>query len=411
MNVFFDIIAQALAFIYKIVPNYAAAITGLTLVIMAALTPLTLKGTRSMMVMQQLQPEMKRIQSRYKDDRQKQNEELLKFYKENDISPLGGCLPLLVQMPVFIVLYAVLRGLTRRASSTGFNVGFGSGQLGVGTSTTKIPPVNPPKNFDPSYLRHNTELYQNLSHTNTMQALGMDLSQSASSALRSGVGHAAPYFILIAVVALTGWVQQRQIQGRTPQSQTNQQQQQIMKLMPLILPVISFGLPAGLVLYFAVSNTYRVAQQWFIGRSLYGDQDKATGGGTPKAKAAVDGPKGSGSPKASGGASKAAPAETATEDRPRGRRSARNTNGDGDGSNNGKGAKPEPAKTAARGRGKPANAPTNAAKGSAAKTGSRTGPNRGSKPTGTAKPASKRTPADGSSSGPGLQPRARKRKQ
>jgi YidC/Oxa1 family membrane protein insertase len=129
MNVFFDVIAALLAYIYALWNNYAWAITGLTLVIMIALTPLTLKGTRSMMVMQQLQPEMKKIQTRYKDDRQKLNEELLKFYKENDINPLGGCLPLLVQMPVFIVLYAVLRGLTRRTSPLGFNFGFTGGQL------------------------------------------------------------------------------------------------------------------------------------------------------------------------------------------------------------------------------------------------------------------------------------------
>ena len=138
MSVFFDVIAALLAYIYSLWNNYAWAISGLTMLIMLALTPLTLKGTRSMMVMQQLQPEMKKIQTRYKDDRQKLNEELLKFYKENDINPLGGCLPLLVQMPVFIVLYAVLRGLTRRTSPTGFNFGFTGGQLGK--AATLVPP-------------------------------------------------------------------------------------------------------------------------------------------------------------------------------------------------------------------------------------------------------------------------------
>ena len=77
---------------------------------MVVLTPLTLKGTRSMMVLQALQPEMKKLQAQYKDDRQKLNEEMLKFYKENNINPLAGACPLLVQMPVFLVLYRVLRG-------------------------------------------------------------------------------------------------------------------------------------------------------------------------------------------------------------------------------------------------------------------------------------------------------------
>ena len=72
-----------------------------------------------MLMMQQLQPEMKKLQSKYKDDRQKLNEELLKFYKENNINPVGGCLPLLVQTPVFLVLYSVLRGLTLRVPVDG----------------------------------------------------------------------------------------------------------------------------------------------------------------------------------------------------------------------------------------------------------------------------------------------------
>ena len=93
----------------QLVPNYAIAIALLTLAVMIVLTPLTLKGTRSMMIMQALQPEMKKIQAQYKDDRQKLNEELLKFYKENNINPLGGCLPLLIQLPVFLILYRVDR--------------------------------------------------------------------------------------------------------------------------------------------------------------------------------------------------------------------------------------------------------------------------------------------------------------
>ena len=127
---FFKAFASVLAFFYDTTGNYAVAIILLTLVVMIIVTPLTLKGTRSMMVMQQLQPEMKKIQTRYKDDRQKLNEELLKFYKENSINPLGGCLPLLVQMPVFLVLYQVLSGLTRRASDLGADVGWVSSQSG-----------------------------------------------------------------------------------------------------------------------------------------------------------------------------------------------------------------------------------------------------------------------------------------
>lgn len=264
---FFKLFASVLAFFYAITNNYALAIILLTLLVMIIVTPLTLKGTRSMMMMQQLQPEMKKIQARYKDDRQKLNEELLKFYKENNINPLGGCLPLLVQMPVFLVLYQVLRGLTRRVSDLGSGTGWMAGQFPGGT------PSKPPslvRVFDPAWISPNTKMYQNLSVSTQMEAFGMDLSESASKALQQGVLHASPFLVLIVIVAITGFLQQRQIQGRNPNAQVNPQQQMIMKIMPIFLPVISFGLPAGLVLYFAVSNMYRIGQQAFISHSIYG---------------------------------------------------------------------------------------------------------------------------------------------
>jgi YidC/Oxa1 family membrane protein insertase len=268
MQVFFDAFASVLSFFYDLVPNYAFAIVMLTLAVMVIVTPLTLKGTRSMMMMQQLQPEMRKIQTRYKDDRQKLNEELLKFYKENSINPLGGCLPLLVQMPVFLVLYQVLSGLTRRESGLGFDSGWVSSQHSQAAGLTTPPSIDRP--FDPAFLNESSSLYQSLSGNTQMEAFGLDLAESASKALSQGVLHALPYLALIAIVAATGFIQQRQIQGRNPNAQVNPQQQMIMKIMPIFLPVISFGLPAGLVLYFAVSNMYRIGQQAFISRSIYG---------------------------------------------------------------------------------------------------------------------------------------------
>jgi YidC/Oxa1 family membrane protein insertase len=271
MSAFFQLFANILAWFYSLIPNFAISIILLTLLVMIIVTPLTLKGTRSMMIMQQLQPEMRKIQQRYKDDRQKLNEELLKFYKENDISPLGGCLPLLVQAPVFIVLYQVLRGLTLRQPALGFNTGWVSGQLTGGVNPVpKVP--NVVRTFDPAYVNHSSRLYNDLANTTEMSAFGIDLSESASKALQQGVLHALPYLVLIAIVAVTGFVQQRQIQGRMSQASqaANPQMQQITKIMPFFLPLISFGLPAGLVLYFATSNLYRIGQQAFISHSIYG---------------------------------------------------------------------------------------------------------------------------------------------
>jgi len=196
MQVFFDFFATILSFFYDLVPNYAFAIVMLTLLVMIIVTPLTLKGTRSMMMMQQLQPEMRKIQTRYKDDRQKLNEELLKFYKENNINPLGGCLPLLVQMPVFLVLYQVLRGLTRRESGLGFDTGWVSSQVSQGAGVTKPPSIVRP--FDPAFLNESSSLYQSLAGNTQMDAMGMDLAESASKALSQGILHALPYLALSA---------------------------------------------------------------------------------------------------------------------------------------------------------------------------------------------------------------------
>ena len=102
----FDLIAAVLSWFYGLVPSYGFAIIMLTLVVMVIVTPLTLKGTRSMIKMQHLQPEMKKIQTRYKGDREAMNKEMMAFYQANNINPMGGCLPLLIQAPVFMVLYA-----------------------------------------------------------------------------------------------------------------------------------------------------------------------------------------------------------------------------------------------------------------------------------------------------------------
>src|SRR5436190_6336554 len=106
---FLKAIAWVLAQIYSVVPDLGVSIIVLTLLIMLLLYPLTAKQAKSMIAMQRVQPEIKKLQAKYKNDRQKLNEEMMKFYKENQINPLGGCLPLLLQMPIFIALFQTLR--------------------------------------------------------------------------------------------------------------------------------------------------------------------------------------------------------------------------------------------------------------------------------------------------------------
>lgn len=273
LDALFDAVAGALAFFYSLWPSYGGAIILLTLAVMVLMTPLTLKGTKSMMAMQRLQPEMKKIQEKYKDDREKLNEELLAFYKENSINPVGGCLPLFLQMPVFIVLYRVVSGLTLPGSDMGAGTGFVSAQLHAGATTLTAPGIDiTERPFDPAYLDHTSELYQSLIGEFEMPFLGLDLATSASSAFSEGIITALPYFVAIGIVAVTGWYQQRQMQARNT-AEPNPQQQMISRVMLFVLPVISFGLPMGVVLYFIVSNLYRVGQQYYITRTMYRGSD------------------------------------------------------------------------------------------------------------------------------------------
>lgn len=267
----YDVIARPLQFYYELWPNYAGAISLLTLTVMLVLLPLTLKGTRSMLAMQKLQPELKKLQNQHRDDRQKLNEEVMKFYKENNINPLSGCMPLLLQMPIFFILYRTLHDLIWRAPS-GFDLGAAAARAANGVNNGVWEKFG---NFQPKHLDSTSRLYQDLTRTNEMSSFGMNLAQSAQQALRSGVGTAAPYIILVMAVAATSYYQQRQIAGRPGAAQANPQQQMLLKIMPVFFAFISLTLPAGLVVYFLVSNLFRIAQQAFITRTMYKDHPEA----------------------------------------------------------------------------------------------------------------------------------------
>jgi YidC/Oxa1 family membrane protein insertase len=239
-----NLIADLLAWYYSIWPSYGGAIILLTLTVMVLVLPLTLKGTRSMLLMQRLQPEIRKLQQEYRDDRQKLNEEMMALYRENKINPVSGCLPLLIQLPVFIFLYQVLQGLTRKGED--------------GT-------------FDPKYLDHSSDLYQALDPSTTMDFLGLDLARSATSVASDSFVSAIPYLLLILAVALTTYIQQKQISARNPNSDTlaNPTQKMLLRIMPAFFAFISLSLPAALVLYFLTSNLFRVAQQALISHTIY----------------------------------------------------------------------------------------------------------------------------------------------
>lgn len=227
MNALFELLAGLLAFFYDLIPNYAVAIVLLTLTVMLVLAPITLKGTRSMLALQRLQPEVKKLQEEHKHDRQAANEALMAFYKEHKINPLSGCLPMLLQFPVLIVMFNVISGLTHKGG--------------------------------PKYLSHDSALYQALkSSKGVMEAFGVDLAHKASQ----GGAAALPLYVLVALVVVSGYWQVKQMQARsTAAQQANPQMQMITKVMPLFSGLISLSLPGGVVLYFLVSNLFRIAQQ------------------------------------------------------------------------------------------------------------------------------------------------------
>jgi YidC/Oxa1 family membrane protein insertase len=242
----YNALGAVLAFFYAIVPNEGVAIILLTITVMLLLFPLTAKSSRSMLAMQRLQPEIKKLQAKHKGDRQKLNEEMMKLYQENKVNPLGGCLPLVVQFPVFIALFHVLR-------STAATVPTGS------------------------------SLYKAIiaAEPNGLTFLGMDLSLKATDN-HGDLLTALPYYILVGAVFLTGFLQSRQSQRNTPPG-ANAQMQMITKVLPIAFGAFSLFFPAGLVLYFLVSNLWRLGQQELIMRKI-APRDHLKKGGAIDAK-------------------------------------------------------------------------------------------------------------------------------
>ena len=108
-SIFTDIPEAIVTFFYDVFGNWGIAIILLTFTIRIAILPLSLKQIRSMRTMQALQPQLKALQEKHKDDKQRQQQEMMKFYQENGVNPLASCFPLLLQLPFFFAVYAMLR--------------------------------------------------------------------------------------------------------------------------------------------------------------------------------------------------------------------------------------------------------------------------------------------------------------
>ena len=261
-----DFLGRGLSFFYDLIPNYGVAIILLTAAVRLVMLPLTIKQTRSMQEMQKLQPQIKALQTKYKGgDRQKLNEEMMKLYKEHKVNPLGGCLPLVLQLPVFLALYRVFAGCGKTIGKHACAPGY----VGV------------------KYLPAGSALARAI-RLGKAGFLGMNLGISPVTAQHEvGLVHALPYYVLVFAMVATTWYQQKQISAVSTGQQA-QQMQMMGKIMPLLLGVFSLNLPAGVSIYWVASNLWTIGQQRFIlGSTIVGAPQAEPSGSAAGARGAT----------------------------------------------------------------------------------------------------------------------------
>ncbi len=237
-----DPITNLLLLFYKYMGHQTIlAITMLTLLVRLALTPLTISQQKSMAKQRELQPRLKELQEKYKGDKQKLAEEQMKLYQEMGINPAGGCLPLLIQMPLMIGLYqAIIRAL----------------------AATPIGLLN--------LASHVYHWLPGLSTVLPMQShfLWLDLALPD------------PYYVMPILVVLTSWYQQKVIsamQGPTQGDSQAQAMSQSMQItMPLFMGFISMSYASGLSVYFIISNLVGIFQYTAFRNQLSGASVEST---------------------------------------------------------------------------------------------------------------------------------------
>ncbi len=194
--------------------TWGLAIIGLTIIVRLILFPLTWKQYKSAQHMQLIQPQVKALQAKYKNDRAKIQEETMKLYSEHRINPFASCLPLVLQLPVFIGLYAAIKGL---------------GPLEA-----------------PAY-----------------QASVEALNQ-ASFLWIPHLGQPDPYYILLVVYVVSQMISTELMVA----TQSDQMQKWIMRAMPIVFVLFLFNFPAGLFVYWVTTNVWTIGQQLVIRKTM-----------------------------------------------------------------------------------------------------------------------------------------------
>ncbi|MCB9437083.1 MAG: membrane protein insertase YidC [Anaerolineales bacterium] len=259
MGIIVDLLSTLLLILYSLLgQNVVLAIVAFTVIVRLSLLPLTIKQQRSMKRMQELSPKLKQLQTKYKDDRETLVQEQMKLYKEHGVNPFAGCLPLLIQLPIFFGLWRAI--IATLASSPG--------QLLELQNHIMLP------GLDHLIPLHNTFLWLNLALPD-------------------------PYFVLPVIVVVTTYLQQRLIMPVRPKTNTptqprkpgqrpdaseqaEQMTRQMTTIMPFFLGFLSLSYSSGLSIYFIVSNLIGIMQYAMMGKA---DFRRLIGKESPKAAA------------------------------------------------------------------------------------------------------------------------------
>ncbi len=230
------LLLAVLEFLYGITNSFGLAIVLLTILIRLALYPLNQKQMVSMQQMQKIQPRLKVIQEKYGNDKEKMNQETMRLYKENKVNPAAGCLPLLVQLPILILLFNVLR--TYDFADTSF---FGV-LLGSSTTAGLAQAVGVP--VDPT--------------TGTYGIMAVLTGIMSNPGGLSNIGLYGGNLLLLIAISFLTWAQQK-LSGNS-----NPQLEMMNTIMPFFMGFICLSMPGGVMLYWGLSSLMGVVQQYFV---------------------------------------------------------------------------------------------------------------------------------------------------
>jgi YidC/Oxa1 family membrane protein insertase len=224
--------------------SWGLAIVGLTVLIRAVLVPLTLKQFRSMQELQRLAPELKALQEKYKDDKQRQQQEIMSFYREHKVNPFASCLPLLLQLPVFISLFYMLRTDLKKhicgeALVTHYNSLYHTAIAAVGGVPAK-------------YIEKTS--CQQVAHGSGRFLFLPDITNKATGAAL--------------IVLLVLYVGSQLASTMMMSASADPNQRRLMMVLPLFFVIILYRYPAGLLVYWITTNLWTIGQGYFVRRRI-----------------------------------------------------------------------------------------------------------------------------------------------